>query len=267
MNEFMHDLIEANSGLQSFQEIIDSIMEFNDTALTPTLVENISESIRSLITPEMRASAVAAMKKDFDTRQVYKAEVAQYYENLKNSIDNLIRELKPSQQKLSLLNSVFTPMLEIVEEVVNTYHIYDISVLMKLDEGAKLPTYAHDTDACADIYASQNIVLPAHSQSNMVHTGIHMALPENWVFMIDPRSSIGYKTGLRLSNSVGIIDEDYRGEIGVLYDNISDSDYEIKAGDRIAQGWVQPVYRFKPVKVDILPATERGNGGFGSTGK
>ena len=95
---------------------------------------------------------------------------------------------------------------------------------------------------------------------------MHIALPENWVMMIDPRSSIGLKSGLRLSNSIGIIDEDYRGEIGILYDNLSDSDYEIKAGDRIAQCWVQPVYRFKPVEVVTLPETERGEGGFGSTG-
>ena len=75
------------------------------------------------------------------------------------------------------------------------------------------------------------------------------------------------KTGLRLSNSIGIIDADYRGEIGVIYDNISDSDYTIKAGDRIAQMWVERVERFKPVIVDTLPTTERGDGGFGSTGK
>ena len=115
--------------------------------------------------------------------------------------------------------------------------------------------------------ALEDTIIPAHSLSNLVHTGLRIALPENWVFMLDPRSSIGFKSGLRLSNSIGIIDEDYRGEIGVLYDNISDSDYEIKAGDRIAQCWVQPVHRFRPVEVDILPATTRGEGGFGSTGK
>ena len=114
---------------------------------------------------------------------------------------------------------------------------------------------------------SEDMVIPAHSLSNKVHTGVRIALPENWVFFLDPRSSIGAKTGLRLSNSLGVIDEEYRGEVIVLYDNISDSDYEIKAGDRIAQGWPQPVYRFKAVVVDSLPDTERGEGGFGSTGK
>lgn len=267
MSELTNNLFFNNDSLQPLQDIIDSIMQFDDLSLTPTLVESISTTIKSLLTPTMRANAIAAAKKDFDVRQVNKAEVKEYYNNLKNDINVLITELKPSQQKLTLLNSVFDPMLEMIEEVVQTYHTYDITLPMTLDKDAHLPTYAHDTDACADIYASQDITLPAHSLSNMVHTGIHMALPENWVFMIDPRSSIGFKTGLRLSNSVGIIDEDYRGELGILYDNHSDSDYEIKAGDRIAQGWIQPVYRFKPVQVDILPATERGAGGFGSTGK
>jgi dUTP pyrophosphatase len=103
--------------------------------------------------------------------------------------------------------------------------------------------------------------------SNVIPTGLQIALPKGWVAKIVPRSSIGMKTGLRLSNSVGVIDADYRGEIGVLYDNFSDSDYEIKAGDRIAQMWVEPVYNFKPIEVSNLPDTERGSGGFGSTGK
>ena len=267
MSETIKDLFQNNNVMQPLQDIVQSIMEFNDDSLTPTLISNITETIKALITPETAATTIAANKQDFNNRQVTKSEVTQYYNDLNNSIKNLIDELQPSNQKKELLDSVFKPMLSMVEEVVNTYHTYDINLPMMLEDGAKLPTYAHETDACADIYASKDMVLPAHSLSNMVHTGIHMALPENWVFMIDPRSSIGFKTGLRLSNSVGIIDEDYRGELGVLYDNISDSDYEIKAGDRIAQGWIQPVYRFKPIQVDKLKETERGSGGFGSTGK
>ena len=167
--------------------------------------------------------------------------------------------------KRELIEGVFGIFYEIFDEVIERYH--SITIPMKLEEGAKIPTYAHDTDACADLYASQDMTLPAHSFSNLVHTGVRIALPSDWVMLLDTRSSIGMKTGLRLSNSLGVIDEDYRGEIGVLYDNLSDSDYEIKAGDRIAQCWVQPVYRFKGVEVDELPATERGEGGFGSTGK
>lgn len=267
MSELNNNIFMQNDGLQPLQDIVQSIMEFNDVSLTPTLVNNLTESINSLITPSMRDSTIAAIKNDFDRRQVNRAEVNQYYINLKNNIATLINELKPSQQKLTLLNSVFDPMISMVEEVVRTYHVYDIVLPMTLDEGAQEPTYAHETDAAADLYAADTIVLPAHSISNMVRTGVHIQLPEGWIAMIFPRSSIGSKTGLRLSNSAGIIDQEYLGPLGVLYDNISDSDYTINKGDRIAQLMVMPSYHFKAKIVDKLTPTTRGEGGFGSSGK
>ena len=84
--------------------------------------------------------------------------------------------------------------------------------------------------------------------------------------MIFPRSSIGAKTPFRLSNSVGIIDSGYRGDLGVLYDNTSDADSYIHKGDRIAQLLVMPSYRFQAKVVDSLEDSDRGEGGFGSTG-
>ena len=97
--------------------------------------------------------------------------------------------------------------------------------------------------------------------------GVRNALEaEGWLAMILPRSSMGVKTPLRLSNSVGLIDSGYRGELGVIYDNTSDNDYQISAGDRIAQLLVMPSYRFKAQVVDVLVDSDRGEGGFGSSG-
>ena len=129
-----------------------------------------------------------------------------------------------------------------------------------------MPTYAHESDAAADLYAKEKQIIPAHSISNMINTGVKIALPEGWMAMIFPRSSIGAKTGLRLSNSCGIIDSTYRGNLGILYDNISDSDYTIEEGDRIAQLLIMPSYHFRAELVDKVPDTVRGEGGFGSTG-
>lgn len=266
LNE-LSELMPNNPGLSEMQEAITQIMEFDEDTLTPSMIEMLIQTIKVMFDSSVTTEMTNNLKRSFHDQGLTRADVTNYLGHFEGRVQNFINKLEPSINKRKLLHAIFEPMIITFDKISEEYHNYDITLPMTLDEGAKLPTYAHDTDACADIYASQNIILPAHSQSNMVHTGIHMALPESWVFMIDPRSSIGYKTGLRLSNSVGIIDEDYRGEIGILYDNISDSDYEIKAGDRIAQGWVQPVYRFKPIKVDILPATERGSGGFGSTGK
>ena len=151
--------------------------------------------------------------------------------------------------------------------MVEKYHSYSIELPIKLEDGAQVPTYAHDTDAAADIYALDDTLIQANTFSNKLRTGVSIQLPEGWLALILPRSSIGAKTPLRLSNSVGLIDSGYRGELGVLYDNTSDNDVKIKKGDRIAQLLVMPSYRFKAQKVDILGASDRGIQGFGSTGK
>ena len=130
----------------------------------------------------------------------------------------------------------------------------------------KLPDKMRKAQGLGLKYAAEDMVLPPHSLANTVHTQLYIELPEGWTALILPRSSIGKKTGLRLSNSVGVIDSTYRGEIGVMYDNISDSEYTIHAGDRIAQMLVIPTYSFATNVVAALNETERGEGGFGSTG-
>ena len=138
---------------------------------------------------------------------------------------------------------------------------------MTVDVGAKVPTYAHETDAAADLYAMETTVVEGNTLGNKIRTGVKIQLPEGWLAFILPRSSIGAKTPLRLSNSVGLIDSGYRGELGVLYDNTSDKDYTINAGDRIAQLLVMPSYRFQAKVVDILADSDRGETGFGDSGK
>jgi dUTP pyrophosphatase len=261
------DITSENPQLKPILDIVNPILGLSDDTLTPAAVESIEGMIKGSMTPALKQQAVDAIIEQYRNESATRGRVKNEVKNFKASIEELITDLEPSKVKEQLLRSAFSIFFEIFDEAAERYNSFDIVLPMTLEEGAKAPAYAHETDAAADFYALEDMTLPAHSLSNKVRTGVRIALPENWVFLLDPRSSIGAKTGLRLSNSLGVIDEDYRGEIMILYDNISDSDYEIKAGDRIAQGWVQPVYRFKPVVVESLPATERGEGGFGSTGK
>lgn len=257
----------ANSEARPLLDIIEQIMELPEDSLNDASVDVISGMMRGALTPKIKEESIKNILQGFEEENFSRSQAIDVIEHFKNAIKNAIDELEPSPNKRALLDAAFDFFYEVFDEAFARYHSYAFELPIKLEDGAKVPTYAHETDACADIYASKDITIPAHSCSTKVPTGLRIALPEGWVAKIAPRSSIGAKTGLRLSNSIGIIDADYRGEIGVLYDNISDSDYEIKAGDRIAQVWVERVERFKPVTVDILPATERGEGGFGSSGK
>lgn len=269
MENFMNitDGLAENEAARPILDMIEQIMAIPEESLNETSIEIITGMVQGALTPRIKEESIKSVIEDFERENLSRAQAAELVAQSKNAIKNVIDELKPSKNKRALLDASFDFFYEVFDQAFDRYHSYTFELPIKLEEGGQTPTYAHDTDACADIYASQDIIIPSHSLSNKIPTGLKIALPEGWVAKIAPRSSIGTKTGLRLSNSIGIIDADYRGEIGVLYDNFSDSDYEIKAGDRIAQMWVERVERFKPRVVDILPATERGEGGFGSSGK
>lgn len=257
----------ANGEARPLLDIIEQIMSLPEDGLNDTTIDVISGMMRGALTPKIKEESIKNVIQSFEDENLSRGQAAEIVAQSKQAIKDAIDEVKPSPNKRALLDAAFDFFYEVFDEAFEKYHSYAFELPIKVENGGQAPTYAHDTDACADIYASQNIIIPAHSTSTKVPTGLRIALPEGWVAKIAPRSSIGAKTGLRLSNSIGIIDADYRGEIMILYDNISDSDYEIQVGDRIAQMWVERVERFKPVVVDILPATDRGDGGFGSTGK
>ena len=120
-----------------------------------------------------------------------------------------------------------------------------------------------DLPACID----EPVTIKARARAK-IPTGIAVALPSNeYAALVYVRSSLGFKKGVTLSNSVGVIDSDYRGEIFVSLNNISDEDYTVMPGERIAQLIVTPVVIPEISVVGELPETQRGEGGFGSTGK
>ena len=139
----------------------------------------------------------------------------------------------------------------------------------KMGKDFPLPKFATPGSAAMDLLACiDSPVTLAPGARQTVPTGIAIALPSaDYVALVFARSGLGIKQGVCLSNGVGVIDSDYRGEISVGLVNLSGEDYTIRPGDRIAQLMVVPVVRPELVQVDALDQTERGAGGFGSTGR
>jgi len=139
----------------------------------------------------------------------------------------------------------------------------------RLSETAKVPTRATSGAAGYDIYSDEDAFIPAHGQA-LIETSIAIALPEHpspdqiYYMRIEPRSGIAVRDGV--TKDAGIIDSDYRGSIKVLLVNRGDADYPVVKGMRIAQGIIESCHIMKWVEVDELPPTDRGAGGFGSTG-
>lgn len=146
---------------------------------------------------------------------------------------------------------------------------------IQLDPGAFMPTRAHDTDAGLDLYAMEGQIVPA-KESAVFDTGIHIELPKvylhawnglqtfNTVGMLKSKSGLNVKHGL---TGEGVIDAGYTGSIKVKLYNNSGYDYEIKAGDKITQLVILPILTPELQVVEKLEETERGDGGFGSTGR
>lgn len=135
----------------------------------------------------------------------------------------------------------------------------------KLHPDAKLPVYATNGAAGADLHALEDAIVPAWGH-RLVQTGLAFAIPTGWEVQIRPRSGLAFKNMVSVLNTPGTIDSDYRGDIGVILVNHGSEHFTVKAGDRIAQMVVAPVYQAAFDVVDELPETERGEGGFGSTG-
>jgi dUTP pyrophosphatase len=136
-------------------------------------------------------------------------------------------------------------------------------IACQLQPGARLPERAHPSDAGADLFSREHVEIYPGEQK-LVDTGVAIKIPRGFAGFIFNRSSQG-KRGITIPHSVGVIDADYRGNLKVLLKNISEDPYVIEAGDRIAQLVVQRVEL--PTFYDAWNDTQRGTGGFGSTGQ
>jgi dUTP pyrophosphatase len=140
--------------------------------------------------------------------------------------------------------------------------------IKKLRDNAVIPTYGSDFAAGADLYAALDEPLTINpGETKFVPTGLAFEIPEGYAGFIYARSGLASKRGLAPANKVGVIDSDYRGEVMVALVNLGQEDFIISDGDRIAQMVLCSYERAELQLVDELAETERGSGGFGSTGE
>lgn len=130
-----------------------------------------------------------------------------------------------------------------------------------------LPHYETDLSAGMDLRASiSEPVLLKPMQRALIPTGLYMELPPGFEAQVRPRSGLAIKKGVTVLNSPGTIDADYRGEVRIILINLSQENFEIHSGDRIAQMVIARHERMQPTEVEVLGETQRGSGGFGHTG-
>lgn len=143
-----------------------------------------------------------------------------------------------------------------------------VDVKIHREEGALMPHYASRGAAGADLHAyiPEGTLLLVRGSRKLIRTGITIELSPGFEAQIRPRSGLALNHGITVLNAPGTIDEDFRGEIGVILRNGSDKDFRINHGDRIAQMVIAPVIRANFIRTNNFTETERGSGGFGHTG-
>lgn len=263
----MSEFNTGNGELNTLLTAIRGLADIKEEDLTDQAMGAIDNYINTNFSPALMQQSINQIVKNLEDQGLTKVEAKDAMDALSSTLKDLIYgEEQYSGKKKEIIDRVMEPLFDIFDKAVEKYHSYSIELPMVLADGAKAPTYAHETDAAADLYALEDTNLNAHTYGNLVRTGVKIQLPEGWLAFIMPRSGMSKNTPFRISNSVGLIDSGYRGELGVLLDNTSDSDSFISAGTRIAQLLVMPSYRFQPKIVDILTESDRGETGFGASG-
>lgn len=260
-------LPQTDAATEKLFELIEGIIELPDEAIDQNQVEVILGMIKGGFTPKMREESVIALLNEMKTKSY--SECKEMIEVMGEAANELIEELEvTNEDKQNLIRGIFGIFTEVAQEAFERLEGYDTVVYFQLvHPNAKVPVYVHDTDAGADVYAPDDVVIAPGARGQMVDTGFKMALLPGWMMDVRPRSGLSYKTTMRIANTPGTIDAGYRDNVGILIDNLSDEPIVIHAGDRIAQFLLHPVYHYKgEVVEDINSIDGNRGGGFGSTG-
>ncbi len=137
--------------------------------------------------------------------------------------------------------------------------------ILKIHPNALIPKYQTEGSSGFDLHAVEEVIIKPHSVG-LVKIGICLSLEVGYELQVRTRSGLALNHQVMVLNSPGTVDNDYRGEIKVILANLSDKDFKVQVGDRIAQGVVQKTYKAEFIECERLDETSRGSGGFGSTG-
>ena len=182
------------------------------------------------------------------------------YDNIAEDYFKLVKPTSPKGRYISALVGVYKGILDKIAEEGFSRTV-NIKVI-KENEDAILPEYAHFSDAGADLYSNEEVDIQPN-EVKIVSTGLKVEIPNGYEMQIRNRSGMTIKTPIIVQ--LGTIDSDYRGSIGIMMYNHGDIPYRVQKGDKIAQAVIMPTYHGNFLITDKLTETERGEGGFGST--
>ncbi len=255
VNSIMNNGTETNEFIKMMTMPDDEFKKVYDV-----FKENMEEAFD---TKEYREQVINLMK-NYPSGNI-DGELAAMEDAIKDFTTSINEDEELSKEKKDVLSLVINKSFSSLSKIMeNPRNMVKVKV-QRLKDSIKLPTYAHPTDAGADIAAAETVTIEPNS-TTLVPTGLKFAIPKGYEISIRPRSGLSLNTPLRIANSPATIDAQYRGEVKIIMTNTGDKPYTINEGDRIAQAIINPVPMIEWEEVSILDSTDRNDKGFGSTG-
>ena len=238
---------------------IPGMEEFVDLIKTP-------DSVFNLMYPSIRQELVNVVHDPQTETMIKAAQLTPEYQEIANEIPKIIADLRSLTDANPNKVELLTMILDIFSGEFSDAEVF-VEFLHK-DEKSKLPAYAHLTDAGADIFVNNELIVAPGEFGVIVPTGMKMAIPVGWQLSVRPRSGLSHKTLIRVSNAPGTIDAGYRDEVGIIIDNFDDAPFGIEKGDRLAQLVLERVYKAKFTEISsVANIGEDRGGGYGHSGK
>ena len=237
---------------------IPGMEEFVDLIKTP-------DSVFNLMYPSIRQELVNVVHDPQTETMIKAAQLTPEYQEIANEIPKIIADLRSLTDANPNKVELLTMILDIFSGEFSNAEVF-VEFLHK-DEKSKLPAYAHLTDAGADVFVNNELIVAPGEFGVIVPTGMKMAIPVGWQLSVRPRSGLSHKTLIRVSNAPGTIDAGYRDEVGIIIDNFDDAPFGIEKGDRLAQLVLERVYKAKFTEISsVANIGEDRGGGYGSSG-
>ena len=261
--------------MDEIKNLIATIMEIDDSVFTNIGMdcEAFLEAIGSndTIIVEAKRTIENGINNNVPKNEIVDELVNEFQANIEE-LTAIMEETTSEKKKkicqtfINLIDGWETSLINFIDDKYPSFYVQRIS------EDAVIPSFAHAYDAGADIYAIQDDTINP-GETRLIPTGLKMAIPVGYAVLIYPRSGLSLKTGLRIANSVGVVDAGYLDEIKVIITNTASEPYTIKKGDRFAQfvAYKLPAINYEEVtEVELFSSVNRvnenGDSGFGSSG-
>lgn len=254
-------IMEASGGAESFNQMM-MILELPDDQFDQVYPQFKEQLENIMMNPQVQQEVLNTARTNPPSPEEK--------EEAKKAIEEFLAEINGddtlSPNKKDMLNILIKSSVDLTFDMADNPRERIPVKIQKIRDDALLPEYAHPSDAGADIFAIEDVSIAPH-KTEIVKTGLKVAIPAGYEIQIRPRSGLSLKTPLRIANAPGTIDSAYRGEVGVIIENTGNLTQTISKGDKIAQMVIAPVPMIVWETVDALDDTDRGEGGFGSTDK